>query len=41
MSNWSLKAFSKQMSIEIMKYEDGMLILGQNDIFCGHNIVNF
>ena len=24
-----------------MKYEDGMLILGQNDIFCGHNVVNF
>ena len=27
--------------IEIVKYEDGMLILGQNDIFCGHNVVNF
>ena len=24
-----------------MKYEDGMLILGQNDTFCGHNVVNF
>ena len=24
-----------------MKYEDGMLILGQNYIFCGHNVVNF
>ena len=24
-----------------MKYEDGMLILGQNDIFCGHSVVNF
>ena len=23
-----------------MKYEDGMLILGQNDIFCGHHVVN-
>ena len=24
-----------------MKYEDGMLILGQNDVFCGHSVVNF
>ena len=24
-----------------MKYEDGMLILGQNDIICGHNGVIF
>ena len=24
-----------------MTYEDGMLILGQNDIFCGHHVVNF
>ena len=23
-----------------MKYEDGILILGQYDIFCGHNVVN-
>ena len=23
-----------------MKYEDGMLILGQNDIFCGYHVVN-
>ena len=25
----------------MMKCEDGMLILGQNYIFCGHNVVNF
>ena len=24
-----------------MKYEDGMLILGLNGIFCGHSVVNF
>ena len=24
-----------------MKYEDGMLIVGKNDIFCGHNVVIF
>ena len=24
-----------------MKYKDGMLILGQNGIFCGHYAVNF
>ena len=24
-----------------MKSEDGMLILGQSDTFCGHNVVNF
>ena len=36
-----LWVFSKQFSIKIVKYEDGMLILGQNDIFCGHNVVNF
>ena len=24
-----------------MKYEDGMLILGQNDILCGHNVIIF
>ena len=35
-----MRVFSKQFSIK-MKYEDGMLILGQNDIFCGHNIVIF
>ena len=28
-------------SIEINSYEDGMLILGQNDIFCGHHVVKF
>ena len=28
-------------SIKLVKYEDEMLILGQNDIFCGHNVVNF
>ena len=33
--------FLKQFSIEIVKYKDGMLILGQNDIFCGHNVVHF
>ena len=36
-----MRLFSKQFSIEMIKYEDGMLILGQNDIFCGHNVVNF
>ena len=41
MSNWSLRVFSKQFSVKIVKYEDGMLILGQNDIFCGHNVVNY
>ena len=25
----------------MMNYQDGMLSLGQNDIFCGHNAVNF
>ena len=40
LSNWSLIVFSKQFSIKIVKYEDGMLILGQNDIFSGHNVVN-
>ena len=34
LSNWSLGVFSKQFSIKIVKYEDGMLILSQNDIFC-------
>ena len=24
-----------------MKYEDEMMILDQNDVFCGHNVVNF
>ena len=41
LSNWSLRVFSKQFIIKIVKYEDGMLILGQNDIFYGHNVVNF
>ena len=41
LSNRSLRVFSKQFSIKIVKYEGGMLILGQNDIFCGHNIINF
>ena len=27
-------------SIKIMKYEDGLLILDQNDIFFGHNVVD-
>ena len=39
--NRSLRVLSKQLSIKIVKYEDGMLILGQNDVFCGHNVVNF
>ena len=39
--NWGLGVFSKQFSIKIMKYEDRMLILGQNDIFCSHSVVNF
>ena len=33
--------FSKQFSIKIVKYDDGMLILGQKDIFCGHNVFDF
>ena len=37
----SLRVFSKQISIKIVKYEDGMLIFGQNDIFCGYNVVQF
>ena len=41
LSNWSLGVFSKQVSIEIVQYEDSMLILGQNVIFCGHNVVIF
>ena len=32
-------AFSKQFSTKIVIYENGMLILGLNDIFCGHNVV--
>ena len=35
LSNRSLRVFSKQISIKIVKYDDGMLIFGQNDIFCG------
>ena len=35
------ESISKRFSIKIVKYEDGMLILGQNDIFIGHNVVNF
>ena len=40
-SNRNLRIFSKQISIKIVKYEDGMLIFGQNDIFCGYNVVQF
>ena len=29
LSNWSLRVFFKQFSIEIVKYEDGMLTLGK------------
>ena len=39
LSNRSLRVFSKQFSIKIVKYEDGMLILGQNYIFCSYNVV--
>ena len=35
------ESISKQLSIKILKYEDAMLILGQNDMLCGHNVVNF
>ena len=35
------KSISKPFSTKIAKYEDWILILGQNDIFCGHNVVNF
>ena len=41
LSNWSLGVFAKQFSIKIVKYERGILILGQNDVFCGHHVVNF
>ena len=41
LSNRSLRVISKQISIKIVKYEDGMLIFGQNDIFCGYNVVKF
>ena len=41
LSNWSLRVLSKQFSIIIVKYGDGMLILGQKFILCGHNIVLF
>ena len=41
MSSWSLRVFVRQFSIKIVKYEDGMLILGQNDIFCDQNVVNY
>ena len=41
LSNRNLRVFSKQISIKIVKYEDGMLIFGQNDIFCGYNVVQF
>ena len=29
------------MYIEIVKYEGRMLILGQSDIFCDHNVAHF
>ena len=41
LSNRNLRVFSKQISIKIVKYEDGMLIFGQNDIFCSYNVVQF
>ena len=41
LSNRCLRVFDKQFSIKIVKYEDGILILGQNVIFCGHNVVHF
>ena len=41
LSNRSLRIFSEQFSTKIVKYEDEMMILGQNDIFCGYNVVNF
>ena len=41
LSNRSLRVISKQISFIIVKYEDGMLIFGQNDIFCGYNVVKF
>ena len=34
LSNLSLKGFFPD-SMKMVKYEDGMLILGQNYIFCG------
>ena len=41
LSNRSLRIFSEQFSIKIVKYEDEMLILGQNDIFCSYSVVNY
>ena len=35
------KYFPNQFSIEKVRYEDGLLILGQNDLFCSHNVVIF
>ena len=36
-----LKVFSRQLNMKMVKYEEGMLIWGQNYIFCGHSEVNF
>ena len=41
LSNSGLGVFSEQFSIKIVKYEDEMFILDQNDIFCGYNVVDF
>ena len=37
----SLKVFSRQLSMKLVKCEDEMLILGQNYIFWGHNVIHF
>ena len=41
LSNLSLKVFWSQLSRNIVKYEDNILISNQNYIFCGHDVVAF
>ena len=41
LSNLGLKVFSRQLSIKVMRYENGMLILGHNYIFFCHSVVRF
>ena len=41
LSNIRMKDFSGQVSMGMVKYEDKILILGQNYIFCGHRVVKF
>ena len=39
--NLGLKVFSMQLGMKTENYEGGMLIKVQNDIFCGHSVVNY